>query len=273
MKVRPRQVFKLLLYFLGIYLFTLFTFYLFHDRLIFRRTQLPLTHTFQFTLPYEEYFITTPDQTRLNALYFKTEQESKGLIFYLHGNADNLSRWGSYAVDFTSKGYDVFMLDYRGYGKSEGKPTESLLYQDAAFTLNWVFTNLPHTRLIIYGRSLGSAVASQLAGKVEPELLILETPFAEIKDVVYWLLRPAFYLFPMDIHFSNTQSLPKVHCRKAIFHGTRDWIVPLASAESLTTSLGPADHFIVIEGGGHRNLRDFPLYHEKLAEILPQDPD
>ena len=268
MKVRPRQVFKLLLYFLGIYLLLLFTFYLLHNRLVFRRTELPLTHIFQFAIPYEEYFITTPDQTRLNALYFKTEQERKGLIFYLHGNADNLSRWGNYAVDFTSIGYDVFMLDYRGYGKSEGHPGEELLYQDATFTLNWVFTNLPHDRLIIYGRSLGSAVASHLAEQIEPDLLILETPFAEFKDVIYWLIRPAFYLFPIDIHFSNARSLPKVTCPKVIFHGTRDWIVPLTSAEALAAYLGPKDNFIIIEGAGHKNLRDFKLYHDKLAEIL-----
>lgn len=267
-KLLDRKIYIYILSALGLYFVVLFSFYLFSNSLIYQRTTILKSHQFNFNQPYQEYFIKTPDNTTINALYFKTRANSKGLIFYLHGNADNLVRWGQYASDFTSKGYDVFMIDYRGYGKSTGAPDEIKLYQDAAFVLNWVSTNIHYNQLIIYGRSLGAAVASQLAIKAEPALLILETPFAQLADVIYWPLKPALYLFPINARFSNLETLPKVKSKKVIFHGTSDWVVPLSSAKKLASLLGHNDQFIIIEGGGHRNLRDFKLYHDKLAEIL-----
>ncbi len=252
----------------GLYLVVLFSFYVFSNSLIYQRTTILKSYQFNFNQPYQEYFIKTPDNATINALYFKTNAKSKGLIFYLHGNADNLIRWGKYASDFTDKGYDVFMMDYRGYGKSTGSPKEIKLYQDAAFVLNWVSKNIPYSHLIIYGRSLGAAVASQLASKAEPSLLILETPFAELSDVIYWPLKPALLLFPMEARFSNLETIAKVKCGKVIFHGTRDWVVPLSSAKKLEPLLDQTDQFILIEGGGHRNLSDFKSYHDKLTEIL-----
>lgn len=252
----------------SIYILLLVGFYLFRGKLIFQRTALPKTYAFAFSQPFEEYFITSPDNITLNALFFRSDKPSRGLIFYLHGNADDLQRWGKYAADFTNLGFDVFMIDYRGYGKSTGTPSESKLYLDATFALNWVSTHLPYKQLIIYGRSLGSAIASQLSIKAQPDLLILETPFASFKDVIYWPLKPALFLFPFDATFSNQEFLPKVTCRKVIFHGTSDWVVPLSSAEKLKPFLESSDDFIIIEGGGHRNLHDFKLYHDKLAEVL-----
>ncbi len=250
------------------YVIILFTFYLFRDSLIFQRTTINKSFTFAFDVPFREYFITTPDNITINALYFSAPSPSKGLIFYLHGNADDLRRWGKFAKDFTSLGYDVFMMDYRGYGKSTGYPKEETLHQDASFVFNWVATNIRPARTIIYGRSLGSGVASQLAIKAQPDMLILETPFADFADVIPFPLQPALWLFPFDIQFSNLKTLPLVACRKIIFHGTSDWVVPLSSAEKLKPLLGEDDRFYIIPEAGHRNINKYQLYHEKLAEVL-----
>lgn len=250
------------------YVIILFTFYLFRDSLIFQRTTINKSFTFAFDVPFREYFITTPDNITINALYFSAPSPSKGLIFYLHGNADDLRRWGKFAKDFTSLGYDVFMMDYRGYGKSTGYPKEETLHQDASFVFNWVATNIRPARTIIYGRSLGSGVASQLAIKAQPDMLILETPFADFADVIPFPLQPALWLFPFDIQFSNLKTLPLVACRKIIFHGTSDWVVPLSSAEKLKPLLGKDDRFYIIPEAGHRNINKYQLYHEKLAEVL-----
>jgi len=243
-------------------------FYLLQDKIIFQPDRLSLDYSFAFNQPYREYFIRTTDGESLNALLFTTTQPSKGLILYFHGNADNLQRWGEYAIDFTNLGYDVLMIEYRSFGKSTGTPTEENLYADASTLLQWAQTNIPHSRLIIYGRSLGSGVASHLATEFTPALLILETPFDELKGAIYPLFRPFVYFLPARYTFSNKENLPKVKCRKVIIHGTEDWVVPLSSALKLKPLLGPGDQFVIIEGGGHKNLRDFDLYHSTLNEVL-----
>lgn len=245
----------------------------FQDKVIFQRKELAKEYVFKFesdskqSVP-EEHFIKTSDGETLHALLFKTNLNSKGLILYFHGNADNLQRWGKYAIDFTSLGYDILMMDYRGYGKSTGKPSERDLYKDALTFLRWSQVNIKHERLIMYGRSLGSAVASNLATAVTPSLLILETPFDELKGVVYEPVKPLLYLFPLHSKFSNKAFLPKVKCRKIIIHGTNDQVVPLASALRLKPLLEEGDQFVIIEGGSHRNLRDFEEFHKVLTEVL-----
>jgi fermentation-respiration switch protein FrsA (DUF1100 family) len=216
----------------------------------------------------EEYFVKTQDGETLNVLLFKTKLNSKGLILYFHGNADNLQRWGQYAEDFTKLGYDILMMDYRGYGKSTGEPIENNLYKDALAVFHWSQTNLKPNRYIFYGRSLGSAVASNLATAVTPDLLILETPFDELKGAVYEPLKPLLYFLPLHSSFSNKIFLPKVKCQKVIIHGTNDQVVPLSSALRLKPLLGDGDQFVIIEGGSHRNLSDFESFHSALAGVL-----
>lgn len=266
--IKNRKLQLWLLILVGLYITVLVLFYVFRNDIIYQGTELPPSYAFKFEQPHHEYFITTPDGDTLNVLYFKSAPKPKGLIFYLHGNADNLSRWGKYAIDFTQLGYDVVMFDYHGYGKSSDGTTIDNLHRDASLIFNWVNANFKFPKIVIYGRSLGSVVATELAAKETPDLLILETPFAEFKDVVYWPLKPALYLNPMEVNLSNLSYLGKVKCRKIIFQGTEDWVVPFSSAEKLKPLLDNPDDFITIEGGGHTNLRTFELYHSKLAEVL-----
>ncbi len=244
------------------------SFYFFHDLFVFQSRSLPKGYIFAFPQDFSEYTINTNDGEQINALLFKTSQPSKGLILYWHGNADNLQRWGKYAIDFTQLGFDVLMPDYRGYGKSSGVPSEKGLYSDALTILQWAQQNIKHQRLIFYGRSLGSAIASQLATVHSPNLLILETPFDELSGAIYPIIRPVLKFLPERYYFSNKASLTKVTCRKIIFHGTNDWIVPLSSALRLKPALKENDKFVIIKGGGHRNLRDFKEFHEALGKVL-----
>ncbi len=249
-------------------LVTTLLFYRFQDRIFFQGTVLPKDYVFTFNQNFEEYSIPTEDGEVLNALLFKSPGTSKGLILYFHGNRDNLQRWGQYAVDFTQLGYDILMMDYRGYGKSTGTPTEKNLYADADVVLRWSKRNLLHDRIIIYGRSLGSVVASQLATVYEPDMLILETPFDEISGAVYVPLKFIVRIFPLKYAFSNKDFLPKITCKKVLIHGTDDWVVPLGSALRLKPLLSKDDQFVIIEGGGHRNLREFEAFHKTLIETL-----
>lgn len=243
-----------------IYLITYGVVYIFQDQIVFQGKTLAHDFRFDFDQPFEEHFIKVSRQDSLHAILFKTDADARGLVLYFHGNADNLNRWGTYAIDFTSLGYDVLMVDYRGYGKSSGQPNEMVFYQDAQTVYDWARDHIPHFKLVIYGRSLGAAVASNLAANNRAALLFLETPFDELKAALYGM--PARY------KFSNEEAIPKVNYGIVIVHGTNDWVVPLRSALRLKPLLKPGDSFVVVDEGGHNDLRHFELYQETLRAAL-----
>ncbi len=239
--------------------------YVFQEKFIFQAVKLSENHQFEFSFPFDEYLVKMQDNERVNVLHFKTEcNTSLGLIIYFHGNAGNLQRWGNYSVDFTKLGYDVLMIDYRGYGKSSGTPNEKTLYNDAELVWAWAKEKFDYPKWIIYGRSLGAAVATHLATKTNPDLLGLETPFDDLNGA----LGASFIPYKLKYKFANNENLAKVDCKKVIFHGTQDWVVPLSSALRLKPLLNGEDEIIIIPKGGHKNLRKFEIYHKKLEEIL-----
>jgi uncharacterized protein len=246
------------------YLVTISGIYIFQDKVIFQAVKLKKDFQFEFDLPFQEHVLKTADNEELNFIHFKCKENPKGIIVYFHGNADNLTRWGKYASDFTSLGYDVIMMDYRGYGKSTGTPNEEMLYKDAEMVWNWAKSTCKYTKWIIYGRSLGAAIASELAIDAKPDLLALETPFDDINGALAAKLVP----FKFRYSFSNKDKLSKSDAKKIIFHGTNDWIVPLSSAEKLKPMLGSKDQMVVISKAGHQNLNEFEIYHTKLKTFL-----
>lgn len=262
------SILKIALLFALVYLLTAFGFYFFQERFVFQADKLPPDYNFQFAESFEEYFIPVQEGIVLNALLFKTQQPVKGLILYFHGNADNLQRWGNYAADLTQVGYDVLMVDYRGYGKSDGEPSEANLYQDAQVVFDWSRQNFQYNRLILYGRSLGAAVASKLATTNEADYLILETPFDEINTVAHPAFKPVTRFLAKRLTLSNKDHLHHVKCSVLVIHGTDDWIVPLESAIRLKDYLKTGDEFIIINGGGHKNLNEFAEYHRAIARVL-----
>ena len=249
---------------LSVYVMVITVVYVFQEKFIFQSEKLAEGYQFSFDFPFDEYMIKTTDNEHINALHFKAESTPSGLIVYFHGNAGNLQRWGQYSIDFTKLGYDVLMVDYRGYGKSSGTPNEKLLYSDAELIWTWANEKFKYTKWIIYGRSLGAAVATHLATKTNPDLLALETPFDDLNGA----LGATFIPYKLKYKFANKEKLAKIDCKKIIFHGTQDWIVPLSSAMRLKPLLKKEDQIIIIPKGGHKNLRKFDLYHQKLEEIL-----
>lgn len=112
-------VITLILIALGLYILVCALLYAFQESIVFHPQKLSQEHGFQFNWPHEEQYVTMKDGTVLNGLLFKADS-SKGIILYLHGNGGSLDSWGWVARVYTDLHYDVFMLDYRGYGKSGG---------------------------------------------------------------------------------------------------------------------------------------------------------
>jgi len=195
----------------------------------------------------------------------------KGLVIYFHGNADNLQRWGKFHSDFTSRGYDILMPDFRGFGKSTGQPDELKFYEDAQLIYDFIFDvadKYKREEIIIYGRSLGCAVASNLAMKVDAQKVILETPFKNIHDLMKTNGRIFYLPFAFKYNFPNDEHLMKIKKPIYIFVGTKDFVVPNKSSEQLKPLLKPSDQYIEIEGGGHKNLNTFKKYQQALDAIL-----
>jgi len=238
--------------------------YYFQDSIIFQSKKLDNSYTFSFEEPFYE--IEIKNKTGfINALLFNPPiSEPKGTILYFHGNADNLQRWGNYAVDFTKLGYQVIMIDYSGFGKTEGVASEEILYQNAEDVWLWAQHHLEVKNFIIYGRSLGTGVATYLAMKHAANQLILETPFYQLKQD---RLKPLFP-FGLKHKFANFENIPQIDYPITIIQGTNDCIVSIKSASKLKPLLKPTDGFFEIEGGGHKNLREFEEYHQILAKIL-----
>ena len=241
----------------------------FQKKLLFRPTVLPADHRFDFNEPWEEYFLDTPDGERLNALFFPTSVlPRRGVVLYFHGNRDNLQRWGAMHQDFTQLGYDFFVPDYRGYGKSSGDHEEARYLEDAELAYHWLRRAYPPEDIVLYGRSLGSAMASHLAARVPARMLILETPFDNIRGLLASYVRRQEPPFEPVFTFPNDENLQRTALPLLIFHGTRDRVVPFASASNLKKVLKPGDEFITLEGGSHHNLSQYPAYVEKLRAWL-----
>ncbi|MEL6923793.1 MAG: alpha/beta hydrolase, partial [Bacteroidota bacterium] len=210
----------------------------------------------------------TKDGENIDALYFTAPDSTLGVVLYLHGNADNLQRWAQYHPDFTERGYDFFAIDYRGYGKSTGKATEQGLYKDAERAYHWLRQRFPSQQIIIYGRSLGTGVASHLAQVAAAKMLVLETPYDNMQNLLLTRM-PALPLpFQLRYQFPTDERLPLIDEPVYILQGTEDSVVPYRDAVRLKPLLKTGDRFITIEGGGHKNLSEFELFQQTLDELL-----
>ncbi|WP_296384986.1 alpha/beta hydrolase [Winogradskyella sp.] len=240
----------------------------FQEKLLFLPTTLEQDYQYQFDYPFEELFLKTDDDAVINALHFKVDNP-KGAILYFHGNAGDLSRWGNITEYFAAMQYDVLVMDYRTYGKSKGKLSEQGFYKDAQYCYDYLLKQYSENQITLYGRSLGTGIASYVASKNNPKQLILETPYHSILDVA----KQRFPIFPVKqllrYHFPTFKNLPKTLCHITIIHGTDDNLVPYTSGKKLS-ELGLDNlNFITIEGGDHNNLIEFKDYHKIIKTILP----
>ncbi len=245
--------------------------YYLQEKLIFLPVSLPETHEFRFPVPFDELFLETPDGSRLNALHFRHD-DPKGLLLYFHGNAGNLSRWGTVALPLFDLGYDVLIMDYRTYGKSRGRLSEAALFSDAQLFYDYARKQYNEADILLYGRSLGSGIATWLASENKPSKLLLESPFFSLTEVarqrfpvlpVEWLLK-----YPLESH----RYIQEVACPIFIFHGTADEVVPFQSGLKLFRAVPATNkHLFEVKGGGHNDLAAYDAYWEGLTMALEKD--
>ena len=236
------------------------------EKLLFHPDKLQLDHKYSFDIPFDEINYQTEKGVTINALYFKAPA-SKGVVFYLHGNAGALDSWGSVAGTFTNLGYDLLIIDYRGFGKSTGKMSEKGLFSDAQAVYTKLREKYPEDKIVVYGRSIGTGIASYVAAHNSPGKLILETPYYNLRDLVKNLY-PVAPGFLLRYSFKTNEYLPKVKCPVYVFHGTEDEVIYYDSSIKLQKLLKPGDTLFTIQGGRHNNLSAFESYHKGLKQAL-----
>ena len=241
--------------------------YLCQDYFFFRPEILPSTFEYDYPFPFEEVHFDMEDGGKINGIYFRVPN-SKGVIYYLKGNSRSIKGWGKFARDFVSKGYDFFMVDYRGFGKSRGKRTEQTLYNDAQTIYKWLNDRYAEKDIILYGRSLGSGIAARIASWNHPQMLILDSPYYSF----YYHIRRSAFILPLQwilkYKIRTDRFLTKVSCPVYILHGTSDRLIPYAQSEALKALYPDKVTLLPIEGGGHNNLPSFGTYHELVYDIL-----
>lgn len=240
-----------------------------HERIVFQPKKLAEDYQFEFNRPFVEVDLRSDTiGPKLHALHFPVPDTANGIVLYFHGNADNLQRWGQYTEDFTRHGYEVLAIDYPGYGKSGGTASEAALYESAARSFAWASVRFTPEQIIIYGRSLGSGPAAWLASRQDVQQLILETPFPSIPTLFRMRASRALVPFMPRVQFPVADYIRLLPYPVSIFQGTHDWVVPYRVASQLKPLLKSGDRWIVIEGGSHKNLRQYPYYQEQLAALL-----
>src|SRR6185312_2711964 len=243
--------------------------YYLQEKLLLHNTPLSADYQFKFSVPFKEVNIPLNAKDNLNLVQFFPEDSTrKGVVLYFHGNRENINHYAAYAVNFIKHDYEVWMVDYPGYGKTTGKFTEENVYMQAREVYKLANTKFGAGNIIVYGKSLGSGIAAWLASRKPCKRLILETPYYSIPD----LFSHYAPIYPVEslskFKFPTGEYLKEVKVRVTIFHGTDDWIIPYSYAAKLKQVLKPGDEFIAIDKGSHNNLNDFSLFHEKLDSIL-----
>ncbi|MEM9679409.1 MAG: alpha/beta hydrolase [Bacteroidota bacterium] len=241
--------------------------YFIQEKLLFLPTQLAQDYEYQFDRNFEELFLKAEDGATINAIHFKSENP-KGVILYFHGNAGDLSRWGKITEYFVDFQYDVVVMDYRTYGKSQGVLSEAVLYSDAQLCYDYISKSFSDQDIVLYGRSLGTGIATYLAANNSANQLILETPYYSIEDV-------AQYRFPffsvkrlLKYKIPTYQYLKNVKCPVTIIHGTEDTVVPYGSGKKLMDLKMNNIKFVTVEGGHHNDLIHFEVYRNTIEKLL-----
>lgn len=243
--------------------------YFLQDAILFHPLSLNRNHRYDFKEPHKEIRLGLNDKDTISLVAFQsTDTINKGTVLYFHGNKRNISWYARFMPYFTKHGYQVLMIDYPGYGKSRGKLTEQKLYDWALKVYNLAIQQCSADSIIIYGKSMGTGIAAQLASIKPCKRLILETPYYDFPSVISHYL--PIYPVRRMLHYElpTHQYLEKTKVPVTIFQGTKDILVTYSNASRLKPLLKKGDEFVTIKGGGHNNLYSYRLLTEKLDSLL-----
>ena len=221
-------------------------------------------------MDFEEVALRTADGIALHGWYLPAADSDRVLLFF-HGNAGNISHRGDSLAIFHRLGLNVLIIDYRGYGRSEGRPSEAGLQRDAQAA--WRFLRAEKgfaaERIVLFGRSLGGAVAAAQAAEVTPGALILESTFSSAKDVAaeHYPLLSKLILLRYD--FDTAIRVKGIDCPLLVIHSEDDEIIPFHLGERIYTAANEPKQLLRLRGGHNLGfIQSQPQYERGIGEFL-----
>jgi len=243
----------------------------FSDRMIFQPSPGVDLEPSELGIEAESAFLDTADGVRVHAYFLPGSGEPRRALLFLHGNAGNASHRLPNAAQLARLGCDVLLLDYRGYGLSEGRPSERGVGLDARAALAHLVEvrGVPEGRIVLFGRSLGGAVAVELAADRAFAGVVLESTFTNLRDMARRLLGP---LGRLVSGFESSDRIAGLRAPLLQFHGDRDEIVPFELGRALFEAAPEPKRFEVIGGAGHNDTVEVGgrAYFAKIARFLDE---
>lgn len=205
---------------------------------------------------------------KLHALHLQ-QPNARGLVFFLHGNGGNLASWFVNAEYYRRVGFDLFMLDYRGYGRSTGQiESEAQMMDDVRAAWRHVSPQYAGRPTVVYGRSLGTGLAAQLSTEVNPALTVLVSPYRSMVAMSrekYPIVPVALLRYPLQ----TDQVVPRIKNPLWLVHGQRDELIPPSHSEALLAAAGPGQaRLLRLPEAGHNDVHEFPAYLDAFAAEL-----
>lgn len=219
--------------------------------------------------PGEDVTLTTSDGVRVHGWYV-TNPAAKMTLLWFHGNAGNLEHRRDMLRELRELPANVLAIDYRGYGKSEGKPSEAGLYLDARAAYDWLRARTAAENIVLLGKSIGAAPACELATRVPCAGLAVQSAFTSTPDLASRVLP----LFParlfMKTKYDNLAKIGRIACPKLFIHSRGDEIIPFEMGERLYAAAAPPKEHLWVDGAGHNELwiTHSREYYRRLAEFL-----
>ncbi|MFK8104309.1 MAG: alpha/beta hydrolase [Saprospiraceae bacterium] len=247
-----------------LYLLLCAVLYVVQERIIFDPH--PLSQDHRFRAGEEVYLEVAPD-VQLNCLFLK-EKPSRGVVLYLHGNRGNIRRCIRQARMMADNGYDIFIPDYRSYGKSQGQiSSEQQLFSDVQKAYDYLKQSYSEDQIVIVGYSLGSGMASYLAANNQPKALALVAPYYSFPDLKNSRI-PFLPDFILKYHLNNYKFLAQTNCPTTLFHGTLDEIIPYDSSVRLEQIDPQKISLVTMEGVSHRGAIFDNRFKSGMRKIL-----
>ena len=244
--------------------------YLQQPSMIFYPTRELVSEPTDWGLNYTDVKLLTDDGVALHGWYIPRPGSQRALLF-LHGNGGNISHRGDSIAIFHQLGFNVFIIDYRGYGQSEGRPSEAGLYRDAAAAWRYLTNErgFAGKDVVIFGRSLGGAIAVQLASEVSAGALILESTLSSARDFAAHAFPLLSHVLYLRYDFDSIARLQQVNYPVLVLHSPDDEIMPYRLGEKVYAAAREPKQFVALRGDHNSGfLLSQPEYEQALRSFL-----
>lgn len=218
-------------------------------------------------LNFKDVYFSTEDGKTLHGWFFPSDEDSPVLLF-CHGNAGNISHRLDNVRLLLEKKLQVFIFDYRGYGKSSGRPSEKGIYRDGLAAYDYLVQEegLSSSNIILFGRSLGAAVAVDVSLKRDIRSIIIESAFISTKGMAKTMFLFSLFSPILPANYNNLEKIAHIKVPKLFIHGEEDNIVPFSMGQKLFDASSAPKYFFRIKGAGHNDT--YPLGGEKYFQII-----